>query len=186
MSAFRKGTLASIVGAATAALLFVQIPAEESGRAVEVKIAADGTAKVRNVSGKQYLTTYLDIVGVPTACDGLTGPEIKRGKTFTEAQCAAMLEERLVEMSSQVMRCTPGLALTIPGRDHVRFAAISLAYNVGWPTYCKSTMRRQINAGQIAASCESLTWFNKAGGVVVPGLVKRRNRERAYCLKDVA
>lgn len=186
MSNLKKGTLASIVGTATAALLFVEVPAEESGRKTEVTMATDGTATVRHVSGPQYLKTYLDIVGVPTACDGLTGADIKVGKRFTEAQCAVMLEERLVEMSTQVMRCTPGLALTIPGRDHVRFAAISLAYNVGWPTYCKSTMRRQINAGQIAASCESLTWFNKAGGRVIKGLVARRGRERAYCLKDVA
>lgn len=185
-SGFKKGTLASIVGAVTAMLLFTQVPAEESGRKVEAKIAQDGTASVRHVSGKQYLKTYLDMVGVATACDGLTGAGIKIGKNFTEAQCATMLESRLAETSTYVMQCTPGLSLAIPRRDHVRFAAVSLAYNVGWPTYCKSTMRRQINAGQIAASCESLTWFNKAGGRVVPGLVKRRGRERAFCLKDAA
>ena len=186
MSGFKKGTLASIVGAATASLLFVQVAHDESGRTVEAKIASDGTATVRHISGKRYLKTYLDMVGVAAACDGLTGAGIRIGKTFTEEQCAVMLEASLVETSTQVMRCTPGLALTIPRRDHVRFAAVSLAHNVGWPTYCKSTMRRQINAGQIAASCVSLTWFNKAGGRVVNGLVLRRGREQALCRKDVA
>lgn len=183
---FKKGTLASIVGAVTAALLFTQVASEESGRKVEATIANDGTATVRHISGKQYLKVYLDMVGVATACDGLTGEGIKVGKTFTEAQCATMMESRLVETSTYVMQCTPGLSLAIPRRDNVRFAAVSLAHNVGWPTYCKSTMRRQINAGQIAASCESLTWFNKAGGRVVPGLVARRGRERAFCRKDAA
>jgi lysozyme len=93
---------------------------------------------------------------------------------------------RLADTAQHVMACTPGLALTIPNRDNVRGAAVSLAYNVGWPTYCRSTMRRQINAGQIAASCTSLTWFNKAGGRVVAGLVNRRSREKALCLKDAA
>ena len=183
---FKKGTLASIVGAVTAALLFTQVASEESGRKVEATIANDGTATVRHISGKQYLKVYLDMVGVATACDGLTGEGIKVGKTFTEAQCATMMESRLVETSTYVMQCTPGLSLAIPRRDNVRFAAVSLAHNVGWPTYCKSTMRRQINAGQIAASCESLTWFNKAGGRVVPGLVARRGRARAFCRKDAA
>ena len=183
---FKKGTLACIVGAVTAALLFTQVASEESGRKVEATIANDGTATVRHISGKQYLKVYLDMVGVATACDGLTGEGIKVGKTFTEAQCATMMESRLVETSTYVMQCTPGLSLAIPRRDNVRFAAVSLAHNVGWPTYCKSTMRRQINAGQIAASCESLTWFNKAGGRVVPGLVARRGRERAFCRKDAA
>ncbi|WP_343611119.1 lysozyme [Novosphingobium sp.] len=182
----KKGTLAFIVGPATAALLLTNIPAEESGRKVDVTIAKDGAATVKPVSGPQYLKVYLDMVGVATACDGLTGKGIKMGLIFTEAQCAVMLESRLAETGQEVMACTPGLALTIPGRDRVRAAAVSLAYNVGTPTYCKSTMRAQINAGQIKASCTSLTWFNRAGGRVVDGLVKRRGREQALCLMDVA
>lgn len=186
MSPFKKGTLASIVGLATASLVLVQVPAEESGRTVSARIAPDGVATITHVAGPQYLRVYLDLVGKATACDGLTGAGIAPGKSFTEAQCATMLESRLADTAQHVMDCTPGLALTIPNRDNVRGAAVSLAYNVGWPTYCRSTMRRQINAGQIAASCTSLTWFNKAGGRVVAGLVNRRSREKALCLKDAA
>lgn len=186
MRALGRKTLAAIVGPATALLLLTQIPKEESGRTVAVTIAPSGQATIKPVSGKQYLKVYLDMVGVPTACDGLTGEGIKLGKTFTEDQCAAMLDQRLAEDGAHVMACTPGLALTIPGRDNVRYAALSLSHHVGWPTYCKSTMARQINAGQIREACTSLTWFNKAGGRVVPGIVARRKREQAYCLKDAA
>lgn len=182
----KRATLAFIVGPATAAMLLTTVPAEESGRSVSVSIAKDGTATVKPVAGSQYLKVYLDLVGVPTACDGLTGKDIRPGMVFTESQCAAMLEQRLAETGQEVMACTPGLALDIPGRDHVRAAAISLAYNIGTPTYCQSTMRRQINAGQIAASCTSLTLFNRAGGKVLTGLVRRRAREKALCLKDAA
>lgn len=185
-SGLKKGTLAAILGPASAALLFHMVPAEESGRKVAVTIAKDGSATIRPISGPQYLRTYLDMVGVATACDGLTGEGIKLGQTFTEAQCAAMLESRLAETGERVMACTPGLALAIPRRDNVRAVAVSLAHNVGWPTYCRSTMRRQINAGQIRASCTSLTLFNRAGGRVVSGLVDRRAREKAICLKDAA
>lgn len=182
----RKGTLAAIVGVGSALLLLVGVPLEESGRKVTATIAPSGQATITHVSGPQYLRTYLDIVRVATACDGLTGEGIKLGKTFTEAQCNTMLEARLADTATHVMACTPGLALTIPRRDHVRFAAVSLAYNVGWPTYCRSTMRARINAGRIGAACDALTLFNRAGGRVINGLVTRRARERAICRKDAA
>lgn len=182
----RKGLLVSIVGAATAMLLLTQIPAEESGRKVAVTIAPSGQATIRHVSGPQYLRAYLDMIGVATACDGLTGEGIKLGKTFTEAQCSVMLQARLADTAQHVMNCTPGLALTIPRRDNVRFSSVSLAYHVGWPTYCRSTMRVRINAGQIGPACDALTLFNKAGGRVLPGIVARRARERAVCMKDAA
>ena len=179
--------LLAIVGPVTGKLLLTDVPKEESGRKVAVTVSPQArTATIQHISGPQYLKAYLDIVKVATACDGLTGPEIRLGKVFTEAQCAMMLEARLAETASHVMACTPGLALTIAGRDFVRFAAVSLAYNIGWPTYCASTMRRQINAGQIRAACISLTWFNRAGGRVVDGLVARREREAAICRKDAA
>lgn len=179
--------LLALIGSATTGLVLTEVPKEESGRTVAVTISPKaGTATITNISGPQYLRVYLDMVGVATACDGLTGEGIKLGKSFTEAQCAQMLIDRLTADGAHVMACTPGLALSIPRRDHVRYAALSLAHNVGWPTYCASTMRRQINAGQIAAACTSLTWFNRAGGRVVKGLVDRRAREAAICRKDAA
>lgn len=182
----RRGTLAALVGAATAMGLFTQIPAEESGRKVSVAIAQDGTATVTNVSGPQYLVGYLDLVKVPTACDGLTGPDIKAGMRFTPAQCTARLQDALVVHAQGVMACTPGLALPKLRRDNVRIAAVSLAYNVGVSAYCRSSIPAKINAGQIRAACDTFLSFNRAGGRVVTGLTARRQRERAICLKDAA
>jgi lysozyme len=177
--------LLTLIGPATTALLLTEIPREESGRKVAVAVSPQaGTATITNISGRQYLKVYLDMVGVATACDGVTGEGVKVGKAFTEAQCAQMLVDRLTADGAHVMACTPGLALSIPRRDNVRYAALSLAHNVGWPTYCRSTMRRQINAGQIRAACTSLMLFNRAGGRVVPGIVARRKREQAICLRD--
>ena len=188
----RRG-LAAIVGLATASLLLVNIPKEESGRTVKVEMAPDGAATVRHISGRQYLRAYLDIVAVPTACDGLTsyhGRKIKITDQFTEAQCAAMLEEELIVHAKGVMQCTPGLALTYPRRDHARFAAVSLAYNVGVANWCSSTARRMFNASRITAGCDALLPWNKVTKngkkVVSNGLAGRRSRERAICLRDAA
>jgi lysozyme len=183
----RKGTLVALVGLATAGLLLRAVPLEESGRKVEVGFEVDGTAHVQHVAGPQYLKAYLDIAGIPTACDGLT-KGVRLGQTYTPDQCGRMLEAALIEHAAGVMRCTQGLAINKPGRDNVRFAAISLAYNIGVAGWCGSTARKRIDAGQIRAACDAFLAWDKARvrGVLRPvkGLTLRRQRERAACLKD--
>lgn len=194
-----KKTLAGVVGLGVAVALGVAIPGDESGRRVEVKIdEATTELRVRHISGPQYLRVYLDIVGVATACDGLTtdeqGRPLRRGQSFTEAQCAAMLERALVVHAEGVMACSPGLALSPDAaierrREGPRFAAVSLAYNVGVGAYCESSARRAFNAGQYRLGCDALLSWNKArvGGRLRPvrGLTLRRQRERAVCLSGL-
>lgn len=186
-SRLRKGTLAALVGLGTAGLLLHDVPLEESGRKVEVGFEVDGTARVRHVAGPQYLQAYLDIAGIPTACDGLT-KGVRLGQTYTPDQCGQMLETALVEHAAGLMRCTPGLALDKPRRANVRFAAISMAYNIGVGAWCGSSARKLVDAGQIRAACDAFLRWDKArvGGVLRPvkGLTARRQRERTACLKD--
>jgi lysozyme len=174
--------LLGLVGAPTAGLLFTETPKEESGRKVEVQVQPTGVT-IQHISGPQHLRAYLDIVKVPTACDGITDG-VKMGAVYTEAQCAAMLEAALAVHAKGVLACTPTLAPNVPGRDHLRYAMISLAYNVGVSGYCRSSIPRKIAAGQIRAACDTLLSFNKAGGRVVRGLDARRRREWAICVKD--
>lgn len=185
----KPGTLASVVGLATAGLLLIGVPAEESGRRVRVDFEVNGVSHVEHVSGPQYLQAYLDVAGIATACDGLT-KGVRLGQRYTEAQCGQMLERALVEHANGVMACTPGLSLNYPQRNFARFAAVSLAYNIGVSAYCKSTARRQFNAGNIRAACDAFLPWDKARvrGVLRPvrGLTERRKRERAACLKDAA
>jgi lysozyme len=176
-------TLAGVIGTIAAGLLFVAIPAEESGRKVEATIQPNGEAKLRHISGPQYLRAYLDMVGVPTACDGITRG-VRRGQVYTETQCTALLERELVTHAEGVMKCTPGLSG--PGRDRQRYAAVSLAYNVGIGAYCHSTVRRRFDAGDYRGGCNALLMWNRAGGRPVRGLTLRRQRERAVCLQGLA
>lgn len=189
----KAGTLAAVVGVAVAGALFTTIPKEESGRTVQATVAPDGKATVKHISGKQYLRAYLDIIGVATACDGITGPEIDRarssGRVFTEAECTVMLEAALLRHAKVVMGCSPGLALSAnPAmerrREGPRFASVSGDYNHG--RYCTSTARARFNAGDYAGGCVALTWYNKAGGRVVRGLVDRRAREYKKCAGGLA
>ncbi|WP_226792603.1 lysozyme [Altererythrobacter sp. CC-YST694] len=184
-----KLSLAMLVGSGVALALGAFIPMEESGRRVEASMGQAGQLQIRHISGRQYLTAYLDMVGVPTACDGITtyqGRPILPGMKFTESQCAAMLEEELVKHAAAVMACTPGLALSGDPvierrREGPRFAAVSLAYNIGPGRYCASTARARFNAFDYPTGCSAITWWNRAGGAVSRGLVARRAREAKVC-----
>lgn len=184
---FRKGTLAAVVGAVGATLLLTMTPQEESGRKVAVSLAEDGTASVKHVAGPQYLRTYLDIAGIPTACDGITRG-VKASQRFTEAECARLLESELVIHAQGATACSSGLRKA--GADYQRVAAVLLAYNIGVAGWCGSTARRQLDAGNIPAACDAFLAWNKARvrGALVPvnGLVRRRNRERQICLTGTA
>lgn len=178
----RKGTLAGVIGSVTAAIaLLTMTPAFESGRTVEASVAVDGTATVRHVSGPQYLRAYLDIVKVPTACDGIT-KGVRIGQTYTPAQCTALLEHELIVHAQGVIACVPGLY----GRANQAAAATSLAYNVGVGAFCGSTAARHFRAGRWRQGCDALLMWNRAGGRVVRGLVLRRQRERDLCVAGLA
>ena len=183
MSTLRRGTLAAVVGIPAALMLLTLLPQQESGRRVRVTIQPDGAATVAHVSGRQYPPAYLDLVGVATACDGITRG-VRLGQRYTEAQCAALLERELVAHASGAMACSPGLR----GDDRVypRIAAVMLAYNIGVANWCGSAARRRLDAGQLAAGCDAFLNWDKVRqrGVLVPveGLRKRRRRERQGCL----
>lgn len=123
---------------------------------------------------------YLDLVKVPTVCFGETQVEMRR---YTDAECEAMLIKAADTRYMQpVMKCTPSIA----DNPHVLAAATSLAYNIGTGAYCKSTVAKRFNAGQIRAGCEGFTAWRFAGGREVKGLLNRRIAERELCLRGVA
>jgi lysozyme len=65
--------------------------------------------------------------------------------------------------------------------QHEYDAFVSLAYNIGSSAFCGSTLVRKLNAGDHAGACAEISRWNRQGGRVLPGLVKRRAAERAHC-----
>lgn len=119
---------------------------------------------------------YIDPVGIPTACYGHTGPEVKVGQTYTMTQCEGLLMEDLLKAKAAVDRC-----VKVPLTEGQRVAFTSFTYNVGEMAFCTSTMVRKVNAGQLPAACSELDRWVYAKGMKLPGLVKRRAAERASC-----
>jgi lysozyme len=131
--------------------------------------------------GKQHLTAYRDIVGIWTICDGDTS-NVRPGMVETPEGCERRLEAQLVAHAEPVLRCTPVLR----DRPDQLAAAVSLAYNIGTAAYCRSTVARRFNAGDLRGACDAFLMWTKAGGRVVQGLVNRRRDERSICLRGLA
>ena len=64
-------------------------------------------------------------------------------------------------------------------------AVTDFAYNCGAGNFRTSTLRKKLNSGDImGASLEFAKWV-KGGGVVLPGLVRRREAERVLFMSAV-
>lgn len=119
---------------------------------------------------------YLDIVNVLTVCYGHTGNVEQR--TYTKEECEALLQSDLGKNWNGVQNC-----LHRPVKDHEGAAILSLAFNVGYPAVCRSTLMRKVNEGRPASEwCRELFRWNRAGGKVVRGLTNRRKAEYRVCI----
>lgn len=112
-----------------------------------------------------------------TVCYGETAG-VKPGDHHTVEECKAMLVSSLETYAEAIERC---VLVDLP--DERFIALTSFAYNVGTGTACKSSVVRLINEGRTRDGCDALLRFNRAAGIVFPGLTKRREREREFCLR---
>lgn len=125
---------------------------------------------------------YRDIVGIPTVCFGETRG-VKMGDRYTMEECRTMLGDALVEFETGMRKCLTAPD-AVPDKPYVAF--LSLSYNIGTGAFCKSTVARKANAGDIRGACNAIPAWNKAGGKVVKGLTNRRAEEQKICLEGVA
>lgn len=93
------------------------------------------------LEGVSYIP-YKDIVGVWTVCHGHTGKDIMLGKTYTKAECKALLNKDLATVARQI---NPYIKVDIP--ETMRGALYSFVYNVGAGNFRTSTLLRKINQG---------------------------------------
>lgn len=109
---------------------------------------------------------------------GSTGPGIKRGVTWTQAQADARLEGDVRYFADGVR----GLLAGAPTTDNQLGAMTSLAYNIGISAFANSTLLKRHRAGDHAGAAQQfLQWVN-AGGKRMQGLVNRREAERRVYL----
>lgn len=156
------------------------VPEMPKGRLAVLIGASAATALVATVAaweGKSNVP-YRDVVGILTVCYGETHQPMRR---YTDAECKAMLEDRLADYAGPVLERNPELR----GHDSQLVAASSLAYNIGVANYNRSSVARLFSAGRWREACDAFLKWNRAGGREVRGLTNRRKAERAICLKGL-
>ena len=121
------------------------------------------------------LMAYLDPVGIPTICEGVT-QGVKLGDRATPAQCDQLLQRELRIALTAVDR-----QVRVPLPDTRRAALGSFVYNVGEGQFSSSTLLRLLNGGDARGACAQLSRWIYAGGKQLAGLVKRRAAERELC-----
>lgn len=135
-----------------------------------------------------HLTAYRDIVGVPTICWGET-KGVTMGMRKTMAECEAMLRATVIN-DYYLPLADKGVGF-LKAPSSVQASMISGAYNFGVGSVNprrgqlgSTAMFIHIPAGKYREACEAQTAWNKAGGRVVNGLVKRREMGDAQRLGE--
>lgn len=120
------------------------------------------------------LVAYLCPAGVWTVGYGATGPGIGPGTTWTEEQAETNLRDRFVKLGARID------ALVLVHLEPHQMAALALlADNIGIEAFRKSTLLWLLNSGDYKGAAAQFARWNRGGGRVLPGLVKRRADERA-------
>jgi lysozyme len=118
------------------------------------------------------LAAYQDQGGVWTIGYGHTGPEVRAGLIWTQAQADA----RLILDLTRFSRGVRGLVQIGIGA-HRMAALFVFAFNVGLGAFSGSTLLKAVNAGRWDEVPRELLRWNKIGGIPNRGLLARRQAE---------
>ncbi len=149
-------------------------------KVIALAVAAASVIAVPAEGLRRY--AYYDPPGILTVCYGST-TDVQKGKKYSLEECKVRLDKDMLAAVNQVERCHPGLPANV-------LAAFGDAvYNLGPTVACNSTASRMLAAGDIVGACNQLPRWNKAKVmgtyVELPGLTKRRAKERDLCTGTV-
>lgn len=122
---------------------------------------------------------YVCPAGVLT--DGIGNTHgVKAGVIKTDTQIAADWEKNILEAESCVNKYGNGNKLNQGQFD----AVTSITFNAGCAQMQKSTMYRMLREGKFTEACYQFPRWTYGGGKQLPGLVIRREKEKALCLAN--
>lgn len=156
-----------------------------------MKTSPAGIALIKRNEGCR-LKAYRDISGVWTIGWGETGDYVYEGLVYTQDMAELGLGRRLANEFEPAVNSIAAFAPTTqPQFD----AMVSLAYNIGTgrldnPTtpqnegrgFLGSSVARHHRAGNYPAAADAFWMWNRSGGEIIPGLVRRREEERTLYL----
>lgn len=135
-----------------------------------MKISKEGLALIKKFEGCE-LEAYQCAAGIWTIAYGRI-KEVKEGHTCTQEQAEAWLDEELHEYQSYIDD------MVEVDLEQCQFdALVSWVYNLGPSNLKSSTLLKVLNNSEYDEVPEQIKRWNKAGGKVLEGLVRRREAE---------
>ena len=119
--------------------------------------------------------------GISTIGFGTTDG-VRPGDRTTPERALVRLLEDATKFERQLKACIGD----VPMYQHEWDAIVSWAYNVGPGAACRSTLVRNLQAGDYAGACRELLRWDRQSGRVLPGLTKRRQAEYQQCMGEGA
>ena len=101
-------------------------------------------------------------------------------RVWSKEEINALFATDVATFERGVLRLVPGIS----GRQGAFDAMVSFAFNAGLGNLQRSQIRMRANRGDWQGAAEALMDWTKGGGRVLPGLVKRREAEKALLLSD--
>lgn len=117
------------------------------------------------------LQAYLDSTGVPTIGYGHTHG-VTLGMSCTQEEAEQWLQQD-IQVAAQAVNRMVTVALTQPEFD----ALVDFTFNLGTGNLQKSTLLRLLNAGDYKGAAAEFEKWDRAGGKVMAGLLRRRQSE---------
>lgn len=137
-----------------------------------MEVSRNGVNLVAEFEGCR-LTAYKCPAGVWTIGYGHTAG-VKEGDILPSEEAAKeLLEKDLAKYAAEVSRCAGNGKISFPLNQNQFDALTSFCYNCG-----AGNLQKLVKGRSAATVAEKILAYNKGGGKVLPGLVKRRARER--------
>lgn len=136
-----------------------------------------GLSLIKEFEGCSFVA-YQDQGGKWTCGWGSTGPDVVSGVQWTQEQCDARRDEDIDTVAKQVVSLLINDQLT-PNQFS---AIVCFAYNLGYGNLEKSTLLNCINTFHLQDAANEFERWSKVSGAVVPGLLRRRQAEKALFL----
>jgi|TARA_R100000654_G_scaffold45513_1_gene71641 lysozyme len=135
-----------------------------------MKISEEGVSLIKNYEGCR-LEAYQDSVGIWTIGYGVI-KGVKEGDQINQEEADHLLKEELPEYEGYINDM-----IKVPLEQCQFDALVCWVYNLGPNNLKDSTLLKVLNEKNYEDVPEQIKRWNKAGGVVLAGLVKRRAAE---------
>jgi len=136
----------------------------------DLKTSQEGISLIKSFEGCE-LSAYRCSADVPTIGYGHTAG-VSDGDTCTQEEAETMLAEDLEEFEDYVKNYVESEL-----QQNEFDALVAWTYNLGPANLKESTMLKELNSGNFEEVPRQMKRWNRAGGEVLDGLIRRREAE---------